>query len=174
MCKPQLLRLLPTAGNKELESVKQLWEKELRMLQTKPNRSGTKTDHQRTKKVPPSPSTARGLTSTRGQVNTGGQATTKFSASSRGKSKGSSGKSRGPGKNSPPREGRDSAKSAAASLSSVGQSQSKDTAERVTPQVNTRTSAVESLLGGAGEQGRGEGQLDGLLTANKTTYFKVG
>ena len=156
------------AGNKELESVKQLWEKQLRTLQTKPNRTGTKTDHQRTKKVPPSPTTARGPTSTRGQVNTGGQATTK-SYAPRGKNKGSS-KSRGQGKHSPPRE---SAKSA--SPSSVGQNSSKVSAERVTPQVNKRTSAVESLLGG-GERRTGEGGAqgdDGFLTANSTTYYKV-
>ena len=166
--------------------MKQLWEKQLRTLQTKPNRTGTKTDHQRTKtdhqrtktdhqrtkKVPPSPTTARGPTSTRGQVNTGGQATTK-SYAPRGKNKGSSSKSRGLGKNSPPGE---SAKSAAASPSSVGQSSSKDSAEKVTPQVNKRTSALESLLGG-GERGKWEGgggaQGDGFITANSTTYYKV-
>ena len=224
------------AGNKELETVKKLWERELRTLQAKPNHSGTKTDRKNgtktdqrngtktdqsnstktdhsatktdqrnstktdhsgtktdqrnstktdqrngtktdkrnsTKKVP-SPSTARGPTTTRGQVNTGGQTTTKnFSSSSsaRNKTKGSA-KSKGSRKNSPPIGPLGSASSAAPSLGAGGGGvKPKFSAERVTPQTNTRKSAIESLLSGTG--GDGVGESDGLLAANKTTYYKV-
>ena len=128
----------------------------------------------------PSPTTARGATSTRGQVNTGGQTTTKNS-SPRGKTKGSAAKSRGLLRNSPPGEKRgETAKSAAVTVSLGREKGVKDSAERVTPLAHSRTSAVESMLSGSesgGGEGEGEGgrgrQEESLLTANRTTYFKV-
>ena len=225
------LCVFATAGNKELETVKRLWEKQLRTIQesqpshsatkvehstTKPNHSKTKVDHSGTKldhsetkanhsrtkvtktdhsatkvtkkdysgtkkdqkngtKKVPSPSTARGPTTTRGQVNTRGKTTTtKVSSSSRAKTKGTtSGKSRGHEINSPP--GRSRVPASAATLSASGE-RVKDSAERVTPQIHNRTSAIEGLLRAREREGEGEGEREqeSLLTPSLTTYYKVG
>ena len=168
------------AGTKELETVKELWGRQLRGLQSKKVPKETKSGQKGTKKAP-SPTTARGPTSTRGQVNTSGHATTKASttrpkSATRGQTSTKS-TTKGSGKKSTQNE---------AKKGSSGKGKDKNTAERVTPVVPTRKSAVESLLaaregsggseGERGEPGAGassEGARSDLLTASKTRYFKV-
>ena len=169
------------AGTKELETVKELWGRQLRGLQSKKVPKETKSGQKGTKKAP-SPTSARGPTSTRGQVNTSGHATTKASttrpkSATRGQTSTKS-TTKGSGKKSTQNEAKKS--------SSSGKGKDKNTAERVTPAVPTRKSAVESLLaaregsggsegerGGPGAGASSEGARPDLLTASKTRYFKV-
>ena len=164
--------LVLLAGNKELESVKQLWEKELRTMQAKPNRSSTKetkSDQKSgTKRPTTSPFGSRGPTSTQGQVNTAGQATTKISTA----------RAKTTGKGPTPAKFR-SARTSAAEKGT--KAKDKNSAKRVTPQTNTRNSAIERLLAVGeeeeeeeGEEGGGrEGEGRKTLTSLLTTYYKV-
>ena len=149
-----------------MEIVKQLWEKELRSIQANAPPKEGKIDQRGSKKAT-SPFSSRGPTSTRGQVNTGGQTTTKVSTprmkTAGGKNQSSTkSASRGSAKNSPPKGG---------PKGGSGKVKNKGVAERVVPTTNTRKSAVEKLLSVGGEE---ETESSGMLTADKTIYYKVG